>query len=91
MRKMAKNELFIKRVYEIVNELKIPLIDERVYDKVTFSTKGAIAHIVFKFDEDESVVRGFLGLAEYFHTVIIKNKDFFYIPYDNMLFTLESG
>lgn len=88
---MAKNELFIKRVYEIVNELKIPLIDERVYDKVNFSSKAAIATVLFTFDEDESVIRGFLGLAEYFHTVIIKAKDSFYIPHDSMLFTLESA
>ncbi|MEE9379335.1 MAG: hypothetical protein V3V33_15025 [Candidatus Lokiarchaeia archaeon] len=44
-------------------------IDERVYDKVTFSTGAAIASVIFKFEEDESVIRGFLGLAEYFHTV----------------------
>ena len=74
---MPKRELFIKRVYEIVNELKIPLIDERVYDKVTFSGSAAIAKVVFKFEEDESVIRGFLGLAEYFHTVVIKTKDQF--------------
>ncbi|MEJ2296600.1 MAG: hypothetical protein P8Y23_17775 [Candidatus Lokiarchaeota archaeon] len=50
---MPKRELFIKRVYEIVNELKIPLIDERVYDKVGFSTSSAIAKVTFKFEEDE--------------------------------------
>jgi len=66
---MPKRELFIKRVYEIVNELKIPLIDERVYDKVNFNTGAAIATVIFRFEEDESVIRGFLGLAEYFHTV----------------------
>ncbi|MCK4380170.1 MAG: hypothetical protein KAW51_03465 [Candidatus Lokiarchaeota archaeon] len=88
---MPKRELFIKRVYEIVNELKIPLIDERVYDKVTFSTSSAIASVIFKFEEDESVIRGFLGLAEYFHTVVIKKKDEFYIPHASILFKLESA
>ncbi len=88
---MPKRELFIKRVYEIVNELKIPLIDERVYDKVTFSTGSAIASVIFKFEEDESVIRGFLGLAEYFHTVVIKKKDEFYIPHASILFKLESA
>lgn len=87
---MAKNELFIKRVYEIVNELKIPLIDERVYDKVKFGGSG-IATVLFRFDEDESVIRGFLGLAEYFHTVIIKVKDEFFIPHGSILFKLESA
>ena len=87
---MPKRELFIKRVYEIVNELKIPLIDERVYEKANFSTGSAIANVVFKFEEDESVIRGFLGLAEYFHTVVIKVKDQFFIPHATILFKLLS-
>lgn len=88
---MPKRELFIKRVYEIVNELKIPLIDERVYDKVNFNPDKAIAAIVFRFEEDESVIRGFLGLAEYFHTVVIKRKDEFFIPHASILFRLISA
>ena len=88
---MGKDELFVKRVYEIVNELKIPLIDERVYDDVAFSSKAEIANVIFEFDEDESVIRWFLGLAEYFHSVIIKKKDSFFIPHGKMLFTLESA
>ena len=87
---MPKRELFIKRVYEIVNELKIPLIDERVYDSVKFNTGSAVAAVIFKFEEDESVIRGFLGLAEYFHTVVIKRKDEFYIPHASILFRLIS-
>ncbi|HEY0087901.1 MAG TPA: hypothetical protein VGB37_03600 [Candidatus Lokiarchaeia archaeon] len=88
---MAKKELFIKRVYEIVNELKIPLINERVYEKVAFSAGSAVANVTFKFEEDESVIRGFLGLAEYFHTVVIKQKDQFYIPHASLLFKLISS
>ena len=88
---IPKRELFIKRVYEIVNELKIPLIDERVYEKANFSTGSAIANVVFKFEEDESVIRGFLGLAEYFHTVVIKVKDQFFIPHATILFKLLSS
>lgn len=87
---MAKDELFIKRVFEIINELKIPLIDERVYDEVKISSKRGIIHVIFKFLEDESVIRGFLGLAEYFHSIIIKQEDQFFIPHNNMLFVLES-
>ena len=86
---MAKKELFIKRVYEIVNELKIPLIDERVYDKVNVGSN--VVNVIFKFEEDESVIRGFLGLAEYFHTVVIKRKDEFYIPHGSILFRLISS
>ena len=85
MIKIAKKELFIKRVYEIVNEL----IDERVYDKV--SVGGSTVAVIFKFEEDESVIRGFLGLAEYFHTVIIKTKDQFVIPHQQMIFRLISA
>jgi len=88
---IPKRELFIKRVYEIVNELKIPLIDERVYEKANFSTGSAMANVVFKFEEDESVIRGFLGLAEYFHTVVIKVKDQFFIPHATILFKLLSS
>ena len=80
-----------KRVYEIVNELKIPLIDERVYEKVSFNAGSAIANVIFKFEEDESVIRGFLGLAEYFHTVVVKAKDNFYIPHSGLLFRLISS
>ncbi len=91
MFKIPKRELFIKRVYEIVNELKIPLIDERVYDKVNLNPGAAIAHVIFRFEEDESVIRGFLGLAEYFHTVVIKKKDEFHIPHASILFRLLSA
>ena len=88
---MGKSELFIKRVYELINELKIPLIDERIYDDVKFKSKGAISEIKFLFEEDEEVIRGFLGLADYFHTVVIKDKDKFYIPHNRKLFVLESS
>jgi hypothetical protein len=88
---MNKHENFIKRVYEIVSELKLPLIDDRVQDKVKFKSNNTTVTIKFLFEEDESVIRGFLGLAEYFHTVIIKEKDKFYIPHDHKLFILECG
>ncbi len=87
---MNKQENFTKRVYEIVSELKLPLIDDRVQDNVKFKSNNATVMVKFVFEEDESVIRGFLGLAEYFHTVIIKKKDKFYIPHDHKLFTLES-
>ncbi|MBD3195220.1 MAG: hypothetical protein GF317_09205 [Candidatus Lokiarchaeota archaeon] len=87
---MGKNELFIKRVFEIVNEMKIPLIDERVYEKTGLNEKNALAVVKFRFEEDESVIRGFLGLAEYFHSVIVKDDDEFYIPHSSILFKLES-
>ena len=85
---MAKRELFVKRVYDIVQELKIPLIDERVFSKA--KVKEAFPVMVnFTFEEDESVIRGFLGLAEYFHTIVLKKKDEFYIIADNIQFKLD--
>lgn len=87
---MAKKELFIKRVYEIVQELKIPLVDERVYSN-TIITEGKYGTtVVFTFEEDESVIRGFLGLAEYYHTIVLKKKEMFYISSGNILFKLNT-
>ncbi|MHA1700033.1 MAG: hypothetical protein ACTSWN_14425 [Promethearchaeota archaeon] len=87
---MAKKELFLKRTYEIVNELKIPLIDERVYKDIDVNEARCTVVLTFEFDEDESVIRGFLGLAEYFHTVVIKKKEKFYIPNGTVLFVLQA-
>ncbi|MFX0138524.1 MAG: hypothetical protein ACFFDN_33080 [Candidatus Hodarchaeota archaeon] len=87
---MGKIEYFIKRVYEIISELGQPLINERVYDKIFFNSEKAIITITFKFEEDESVIRGFIGLAKYFHSVIIKRKNRFYMPYNHLLFVLTS-
>lgn len=88
---MAKKELFKKRVMEIVTELKIPLINQKVYSKVTFNTGRAICNVIFRFEEDESVIRGFLGLAEYYHTVVIQRGDEYYIPHNSTLFKIESA
>lgn len=87
---MAKKELFIKRVYEIVQELKIPLVDERVYSKASISDGRYGTQVVFTFEEDESVIRGFLGLAEYYHTIVLKQKDNFFIAAGTILFKLNS-
>ncbi|MHA1519683.1 MAG: hypothetical protein ACTSVZ_09805 [Promethearchaeota archaeon] len=87
---MAKKELFIKRVYEIVQELKIPLVDERVYSKSVI-TEGRYGTIVnFTFEDDESVIRGFLGLAEYYHTIVLKKNQTFFISSGTILFKLDS-
>ncbi|MHA1298304.1 MAG: hypothetical protein ACTSO9_02555 [Candidatus Helarchaeota archaeon] len=80
-------EDFVKKVYEIVNEMKIPLIDERVYEKAEIK-KGAV-NVVFKYEGDESVIKGFLGLAEYYHTVVIRKSYTFYIPISSILFELQ--
>ena len=87
---MGTDEQFMKKVYEIITELKLPLIDERVQDKVNLKSSNATTTIKFVFEQDEAIIRGFLGLAEYFHTIIIKQKNNFYIPHDHNLFILES-
>jgi hypothetical protein len=88
---MADDEFFIKRVKEIITEMQIPLIDEQVYDDCSIREKNAIAEVNFEFEEDESVIRGFLGLADYFNTVIIKDDDEFYIPHSSIIFTLTNA
>ncbi len=85
-----KKELFIKRVYEIVQELKIPLVDERVYSKAQINEARFGCLVTFQFEEDESVIRGFLGLAEYYHTIVLKRKDQFYISSGGILFLLTA-
>ncbi|MFX1273470.1 MAG: hypothetical protein ACFFBP_12280 [Promethearchaeota archaeon] len=86
---MGNSEYFIKRVYELIGELKIPLIDEIIYDDVKI--KSPAMEIKLNFEQDEAIIRGFLGLADYFHSIVLKKKDRFYIPQDDILFTLESN
>ncbi|MBD3228513.1 MAG: hypothetical protein GF329_10025 [Candidatus Lokiarchaeota archaeon] len=82
-------EAFIKRVYVLVNEMKVPLIDAKTYHKCRIIEKRATVHILFKYEEGEdSRVKGFLGLADYYHTVVIKMKNSFYIPIGSILFEL---
>ena len=87
---MGKNKIdkedFVKKVYEIVNEMKIPLIDERVYEKAQIARGGV--NVVFKYEGDESVIKGFLGLAEYYHTVVIRKGYDFFIPVSSIIFEL---
>ena len=66
------------------------MIDERVYSKVQVQEAKPTVSVNFMFEEDESVIRGFLGLAEYFHTVVIKNKEKFLISVPDLLFKLET-
>lgn len=85
------NEHLIKIVYELINQMRIPIIDERVYDSIKVKTKPATVSVIFEFDEDESVIEGFLGLADYFHTVVLKDDDEFYIPTDESLYILKNA
>ena len=87
---MGKNtEEYINKVYETVKEMKIPLVDDKVYDGVKSSGKEYGTEVTFKYEGDEEVIMGFLGLAQYFKTLIIRKKDTFLIPTDCALFVLE--
>ena len=71
--------------------MQIPLIDEQVYEDCDIREKNALADVTFEFEEDESVIRGFLGLADYFQTVVIKQKEEFYIPHSSIIFRLKKA
>lgn len=86
---MSRKEVFVKTVFGVASELKIPLVDELVYDRVTIDESRAATSVTFAYDDDESVVRGFLGLAQYYRSIVIKKGDKFFIPVSDMLFRLE--
>lgn len=85
------NEEFIEQVKSIMQELKLPLIDDHVYDDVDITRKEYNTKVVFIQEEDsgESIIRGFLGIAEYYKTIIIQKDDEFYIPTEDILFMLQ--
>jgi hypothetical protein len=87
---MDRKEQFMKRVYELVHELKIPLIDEHVYSSAEFVESAVTSVVTFTYDDDESVISGFLGLAEYFHTIVIRKGDRFYIVTPDLQFKLKA-
>ncbi len=87
---MGDKEYFIWRMHELIAELKIPLVDERVYNKLKIRSKPNLT-INFIFEQNESILKGFLGLSEYFHTIVVGQNNTFYIPHDELLlFKLES-
>ncbi|MFX1357525.1 MAG: hypothetical protein ACFFA8_09575 [Promethearchaeota archaeon] len=88
---MTKSEEFIQKTYDVASELKIPLFDDTIHNKVKLNSNKAITSIKFVYDTDEAIIRGFLGLADYFHSIIIREKDKFYIPNGKQLFSLEAA
>lgn len=87
---MEKPELYQRTIKELAHELKIPLINESMRDKLKTNKSKAIMSLKFKFSEDISVIKGFLGLADYYHSIVLQDDDTFYIPVDNTLFILEN-
>ena len=85
---MAKKDYFFKRVHDIINELRVPLLDQRVYNKIEIVESRALLVIQFTYDEEDQVIQGFLTLAEFFKSVIFAQKDAFYIVNEQILFKL---
>jgi hypothetical protein len=86
---MAERELFLTTVFDIASELKVPLLDEKVYD-IAIIIESQPTIITFTFDGDESVIRGFLGLAQYYRSIVIKRADKFFIPVPDLLLRLQT-
>jgi len=49
----------------------------------------AIVEVEFKFEEDLDLIRSFIGIADYFKTVVLEEEDEFYIPHENLVFKLS--
>jgi hypothetical protein len=88
---MIGSQELIEIVHNIIMEQKIPLIDENVYNKLKISKSSAISYVKFIYEKQVSVVQGFLGLADFFHTVVFQDKDKFYIINEKQLYVIESA
>ena len=88
---MADNQELLDVANRILSEQKIPLIDENIYDKFKIKSSNSISFIKFKYENDENVIQGFLGLADFFHTVVFKEKDKFFIINGKQIYGLESA
>ena len=88
---MTDNQDFVQIANKILTEQKIPLIDENIFDKFKIKNGNSLSIIKFKYENDENVVQGFLGLADFFHTVVFKEKDKFFIINGKQIYMLESA
>ena len=88
---MTDNQDLLETVNKIITEQKIPLIHEKIYDKFKINKNNLLSFIKFAYNNDESIIQGFLGLADFFHTVVFKEKDKFYIINGKQVYVLESA
>lgn len=88
---MTDNYDLLEITNKILSEQKIPLIDENIYDKFKIKKSNSLSFIKFKFDNDENIIQGFLGLADFFHTVVFKEKEKFFIINEKQIYVLESA
>ncbi|MFW9829488.1 MAG: hypothetical protein ACFFEY_18080 [Candidatus Thorarchaeota archaeon] len=87
---MTDSELLTKKIYDLIAELKIPLLDENIHSNVKIKSSPAISRLKFNYDGNDQILRGFLALAEYYHSIVIKDDDTYYIPHNKKLFILNS-
>lgn len=89
---VEKVKLFVKKVFDLATEMKIPILDERTVSdlKINF---GALSWVIeMKVPvEDDSPIKAFLALAQYFRSIIIKKGEVFYIPHGSESYKLESS
>jgi len=88
---MSNNQELLEIANKILFEQKIPLINEMIYDKFKIKSNNSLSFMKFKYENDENVVQGFLGLADFFHTVVFKEKDKFFIINEKQIYILESA
>jgi len=88
VRKIETEEL-IEDFYELDNEYKIPLIDEEAYAKLKVKKRKALATVIFNAHKSPDVIEGFLKLADYFKSIILKKKKKFFIVLGSILFVLD--
>ena len=88
---MTDNQNLIETAKKILTEQKIPLIDGKIYDKFKVKNSNSISFVKFAYENDESIIQGFLGLADFFHTVVFKEKDKFFIINGKQIYVLESA
>lgn len=85
----ADVEAFKRTVYASIQQLEVPCIDEKVYSKIRIKEENVTVQVTFVYVTDPFIIQGFLRLAKYFKSCVIKVQDAFYIPVQGgMLFDL---
>ena len=88
---IEKIKTFVKRVFDLATELKIPILDERTLTDVSVNAGALCWNVRLKVSPgDEGPIKAFLALAQYFRSVIIKKGDAFYIPHGAESYKLEA-
>lgn len=86
---IIENQELIEYIYKLDKEYRIPLIDELTHYKVKIKKNKATATIFFNAHKNPEMIEGFLKLADYFKTIIIRNKNSFFISANSILMILE--